>query len=571
MGDDDAASKAMEERIKVLEEAVRNSSSQGQARWTSLLKIGAICGVVVVILLVLLGPLLPAVYSLEYVFRGGAFHDQVGSPVPVAPKEAPQGTLPPSQPDATAPLVAGSPPPLAAPPAQKRKAKPKRKPREEVAGVSEPNPAAEAREDDSAASPAGDDVPLPLPPGEDGDRLSTQRGLCLGAPFPVLFGDGGATRNLAFEAYQRTRTSRGYLRNAKLDPVLAALERDKRRSRGGRGLLGKEDSLPLKPFCSRRRRPVGGNLEDLTTCLMTPDACTPQRQANATSQLNGVSAIRQYLPGKGSPKCVTVNAACGVRPRDLTAAKESGKKIGIKAGERIVRKQPPKDLPRSMGTCAIVANGPGLYAEGVGEAIDAHDVVIKMNLYHLGPDRPGKFLELDKSASLYSGKRSSIRMFNAKRAEDVMKYGMMPTANETWVYWHYRTAISLDTLIKINPNARFLAPDHLNRMIELYFAFRTLVIQVAKIRRTKCPINLSTGIHSVLTYIHTCDRVNLFGFSTRWSDMQGRGRKNEVISSRMSRSHDWNVDVMILNLLAISRLISVPVFNHHRFFLFSNQ
>ena len=88
MGDDDAASKAMEERIKVLEEAVRNSSSQGQARWTSLLKIGAICGVVVVILLVLLGPLLPAVYSLEYVFRGGAFHDQVGSPVPVAPKEA---------------------------------------------------------------------------------------------------------------------------------------------------------------------------------------------------------------------------------------------------------------------------------------------------------------------------------------------------------------------------------------------------------------------------------------------------------------------------------------------------
>ena len=40
MGDDAAASKAMEERIKVLEEAVRNSSSQGQARWTSLLKIG---------------------------------------------------------------------------------------------------------------------------------------------------------------------------------------------------------------------------------------------------------------------------------------------------------------------------------------------------------------------------------------------------------------------------------------------------------------------------------------------------------------------------------------------------
>jgi len=38
--------------------------------------------------------------------------------------------------------------------------------------------------------------------------------------------------------------------------------------------------------------------------------------------------------------------------------------------------------------------------------------------------------------------------------------------------------------------------------------------------------------------------------------MQGRGRKNEVISSRMSRSHDWNVDVMILNLLAISKKIN---------------
>ena len=93
-------------------------------------------------------------------------------------------------------------------------------------------------------------------------------------------------------------------------------------------------------------------------------------------------------------------------------------------------------------------------------------------------------------------------------------------------------------------------------MVTLYFAVRTLVIQVAKIRRTKCPINLSTGIHSVLTYIHTCDVVNPFGFSTRQSDMEGRGRRNEVISSRMSRSHDWNVDVFILNLLALSRKIN---------------
>lgn len=394
------------------------------------------------------------------------------------------------------------------------------------------------------------------------EKLEKQRKVCLGAPFPVIYGDKGVSREMAFKAYDKTKSSRGYLRNNKLDPVLVAVENQKKGDRGrgrgrgrGRRLLGKEDSLPLKPFCARRRRPVTGNLNELTECLMNPEGCTSDMQSKATSQLNRVTAIRQYLPKKGSPKCLTVNKACNVRPRDLTSAKESGKKIGIKAGERIVAKQPAGDISRNMTTCAIVANGPGLYAHGVGEAIDAHDVVIKMNLYHLG-QRPGEFQELDKSASLYSGSKSSIRMFNAKRAEDVMKYTMKPSMNETWIYWHYRTAIQLDTLIKVNPDSRFLSPQHLDNMLELYFAFRTLIIQVAKIRRTKCPINLSTGVHSVLTFIHSCDRVNLFGFSTRWSDMEGRGRRSEVISSRMSRSHDWNVDVMILNLLAISRRIN---------------
>ena len=412
---------------------------------------------------------------------------------------------------------------------------------------------------DEAGAPVGGEAnALAVEDGTASDEnvsegLRRQRQVCLGAPFPVVYGDKGVARALAFDAYSETKSSRGYLRNNKLDPVLAAVEKEKRK---GRGLQGKDDSLPLKQFCARRRRHIPGDLDDLTQCLLRPDECTPDKQSNATAQLNRIASIKQYLPKKGSPKCITVNKACGVRPRDLTNAKESGKKIGIKAGERIVNRQPAQDLSRRMGTCAIVANGPGLYARGVGQAIDAHDVVIKMNLYHLG-QRSGKFQELDKSASLFSGTKSSIRIFNAKRAEDVMKYTMMPAQNETWIYWHYRTAISLDTLIKVNPDSRFLAPQHLDSMIELYFAFRTLVIQAARITgRKKCPINLSTGVHSVLTFIHACDTVNLFGFSTRASDMTGRGRRNEVISSRMSRSHDWNLDVMILNLLAISKKIN---------------
>ena len=62
---------ALEERIKVLEEAVRKSS--GRPNWVPLLKLGAICVAVVLVLLVCLGPLLPAVYTLEYVAKGGAF------------------------------------------------------------------------------------------------------------------------------------------------------------------------------------------------------------------------------------------------------------------------------------------------------------------------------------------------------------------------------------------------------------------------------------------------------------------------------------------------------------------
>ncbi|QDZ23440.1 hypothetical protein A3770_10p59580 [Chloropicon primus] len=548
--------KEMEERIKILEDAVRKSNEEGKARWSSMLKVAAVCVVLIIIVLILLGPLLPAVYTLEYVAKGGAFKDQGVVPGAAAKMPGSGHGSPPAE--ASPPLVEPQP----APPKKGGKRKGGKAKASQVAGSTETR-GGPANAQKEAAIGGGDggagDSAKPAPELKEGqqeevsDRLKQQREVCLGAPYPVIFGDGGATRDIAFKAYASTRSSRGYLRNNKLDPVLVAVENEKKG--GGRGLQGKADSLPLRPFCGRRRRPVTGNLEELTECLMTPDKCTPAKQANATVQLNKVSAIKQYLPQKGLPKCLTVNKACGVRPRDLTSAKESGKKIGPKAGERIVRKQPDEDISRSMKTCAIVANGPGLYAGGIGEAIDAHDVVIKMNLYHLG-QRPGKFQELDKSASLYSGTKSSIRMFNAKRAEDALKYTMMPSANETWIYWHYRTAMSLDALIKVNPNSRFLSPQHLDRMIELYFAFRTLVIQIAKIRRTKCPINLSTGIHSVLTYIHTCDRVNLFGFSTRWSDMTGRGRRDEVISSRMSRSHDWNVDVMILNLLAISGKIN---------------
>ena len=526
----------------------------GGRKWGSIIKIAGITILLYTLLLVFLGPLLPAVHTIQYLARGGAYRDKPVSQErvesnPIRNKESSSLELP------------ALPPPFEE--ANERDVglvedRENLTSSVQVVGIENNTISVQ---NVTAGQGGKNKTKVELPVEEKHKR---QQAICLGAPFPLVFGDKGAVRELAFKAYEETKHERGYLRNNKLDPVLVAAEREKkgsgsrRSSRGSRRmrrLQGKEDSLPLRPFCGRRRRPVNGDLQELTDCLMEPEGCTSAKQAKATSQLNRINAIKQYLPKKGSPECITVNRECNFRPRDLTNAKESGKKIGIKAGERIVAKQPDKELNRTVKTCAIVANGPGLYASGVGQAIDAHDVVIKMNLYHLG-DRPGKFHDLDKSASLYSGNKSTIRIFNAKRAEDVMKYTMKPAANETWLYWHYRTAIQLDTLIKINPDARFLSPKHLDRMIELYFAFRTLVIQVAKIRRTKCPINLSTGIHSVLTFIHTCERVNLFGFSTRQSDMSGRGRSSEVISSRMSRSHDWNVDVFILNLLAISRRIN---------------
>ncbi len=70
MGED---RESLEARIKHLEQAVERSAGESRTRWMSLLKIAGICLVLVVILLVCLGPLLPAVYTLEYVARGGAF------------------------------------------------------------------------------------------------------------------------------------------------------------------------------------------------------------------------------------------------------------------------------------------------------------------------------------------------------------------------------------------------------------------------------------------------------------------------------------------------------------------
>lgn len=68
-----AGDSGLEERIKLLEDAVEKARVQERTKWQSMLKIGGICVVLVIILLVCLGPLLPAVYTLEYVAKGGAY------------------------------------------------------------------------------------------------------------------------------------------------------------------------------------------------------------------------------------------------------------------------------------------------------------------------------------------------------------------------------------------------------------------------------------------------------------------------------------------------------------------
>ena len=63
---------ALEARVKYSENAIQTAEHK-RAKWASAFKIAGVCLVLAAILLVCAGPLLPAVYTLEYFARGGAF------------------------------------------------------------------------------------------------------------------------------------------------------------------------------------------------------------------------------------------------------------------------------------------------------------------------------------------------------------------------------------------------------------------------------------------------------------------------------------------------------------------
>lgn len=208
------------------------------------------------------------------------------------------------------------------------------------------------------------------------------------------------------------------------------------------------------------------------------------------------------------------------------------------------------DVPRSYASCALVGNGPGMYLPGMGEIVDRHDAVFKFNLYNLA-QRAGK---LSDNTTSYVGNKSDFRMFNKKRSEVAELMELSPARAERWMLWHYGSALVMNRLLKRNPSTLLLSPDLIKWEAAAYFGMRTDMHRIGLVRNMPCPINMPTGVHSILLALQMCEQVNLFGFSHSMTMLHDR---TDATSPRISSSHNWEFDTIMLRLLALSGRVSL--------------
>lgn len=210
-----------------------------------------------------------------------------------------------------------------------------------------------------------------------------------------------------------------------------------------------------------------------------------------------------------------------------------------------------EDLGRSFASCALVGNGPGVRLPGMGEVIDRHDAVFKFNAYNLGPERPGN---MQDNSTAYAGSKQTIRVFNKKRSYLPQVWGMRPAEGEVWVMWHYGSTDYMPKLLTFNPRTYFISPSAISQMLGAYFGLRKDAHVLGIDRGFDCPANLPSGVHAMLMAVHMCEHVNLFGFSF---NMQMLEKRPDAASPRVSTSHSWKFDTLMVRMLALAGKINV--------------
>jgi len=177
----------------------------------------------------------------------------------------------------------------------------------------------------------------------------------------------------------------------------------------------------------------------------------------------------------------------------------------------------------------------------------------------LGNERPGK---LTDDQAEYHGKKSDFRMMNKKRSQaplvDAWWGGLRPLNNtEHWIYWNYGSSIYYRGIKRINPLAYLVSPDYQTWLVQSYFAIRWELYRIGvatKAKPLQCPINISSGIHGLWLAFQMCDTINMYGFS--WN-LNMLGDRTDGPSVRVSGSHSWDFDTMVLKVLALAGKINV--------------
>ena len=371
--------------------------------------------------------------------------------------------------------------------------------------------------------------------------------VCLGASRPLVFG----------HKWPDTPTPSGAKKHAA--KVAANLKLISGGGRRRRRLLASGSSKPFQSRCNAEKGVGrGAALSDAdemaAACIKDPTACADVRLSrSALRGLASMSSLRKRVA------CLTSNTAktCAENSMRLASNPETGKFVGPERMAQIKRIAPRVAHPGMFETCALIGNGPGLRDESkpMGAIIDRHDAVFKSNLY-LTAERPGSWAD---HKGILHGEKSTFRMFNKKRAEVASTWtgdrAFTPGKNETWLFWHYGSGAIYDKALKRNPGRVFLlSPQLISAQVEAYFALRRELLRLKVFNSLYCPMNMPSGLHTLLMAIKMCKRVNLFGFSYSIDMLQSR---SDGPSPRVSAGHAWDADTSILAMLALAGHINL--------------
>ena len=374
-----------------------------------------------------------------------------------------------------------------------------------------------------------------------------QRRKCLEAPFPQVLGDQGKQLKSAQVATEKFQRAHGQVKDM--------VSENKKRWReegspgkeiaktGRRMLLAYARSHPLEQRCRVEKRYRANKYQQslkhkhLKDCMNRLEDC--QNVDDARKAAKEMPGVKLLIDSAKKIACVTVSKKCNPRAMKLADNKETGMHLTGKIETM------PGDLKRDYKTCALVGNGPGLRVEGVGKAIDRHEAVFRFNAYNLGP-REGK---MQDNNTHFAGTKQTFRMFNKKRSIIPEIWGLKPAQGETWIFWHYGSAMYYKAASAANPETYFMSVPAINHEIDAYFAIRKDVQELGIGKNFECPTNLPTGLHAIMLATMMCESVNLFGFSY---DMKMLESRKDTTSPRVSPSHAWGVDTAMLRLLSLS-------------------